>query len=120
MINKSENIDLLDYDQIEINTTFAPDTEFEGELFFSTPLKIQGKFVGKIETKSFLWIDADAHVEGDIIAGSVKLGGTLRGNIDAKQKVELLASAKLYGNIKTAKLKIADGVLFEGNCEMTT
>ena len=120
MINNKEEQDLLDYDQIEISTTFAPDTELEGDLAFNSPLKIQGKFIGKIETKSFLWIDIDAHVEGDIVAGSVKLGGTLRGNIDAKQKVELLASAKLYGNIKTAKLKIADGVLFEGNCEMTT
>jgi cytoskeletal protein CcmA (bactofilin family) len=29
-----------------------------------------------------------------------------------------MPSGKLYGNIRTAKLKIADGVVFEGNCEM--
>jgi len=110
--------EFIDYDQIEIVTTFAPDTEFEGDLSFSTPLKIQGKFKGQIETNSFLWIDSEAIVEGDINAGSVKLGGTLRGNITASQKVELLSSAKLYGNIKTIKLKVADGVLFEGNVDM--
>ena len=110
----------VDYDNIEIITTFAPDTDFEGDLVYSSPLKIQGKFKGKIETKSFLWIDSDALVEADIIARSVKISGTLKGNIDASQKVELLSTAKLFGNIKTSKLKMADGVLFEGNCEMTS
>jgi len=116
--NQQPAIDIIDYDHIEIVTTFAPDTEFEGELQFNTPLKIQGKFKGKIETAGFLWIDDNAVVEADIIAGSVKLGGTVKGNIDAKQKIEILPKAKLYGNIKTTKLKIADGVIFEGSCEM--
>lgn len=115
---KTEDNEFIDYDHIEIITTFAPDTEFDGELEYDKPLRIQGSFKGRIETNSFLWVDTDAYVEGDIKVGSLKLGGTIRGNIDARQKVELLASAKLYGNIKTAKLKIADGVLFEGNCEM--
>ena len=30
----------------------------------------------------------------------------------------MLSTGKVYGNIKTAKLKIADGVVFDGNCEM--
>jgi cytoskeletal protein CcmA (bactofilin family) len=30
----------------------------------------------------------------------------------------MLPSAKVYGNVRTAKLRIADGVIFEGICEM--
>ncbi len=118
MKNEKPDPSYVDIDQIKPVTTFAPDTEFDGELHFTSPLKIDGKFKGKIVTKGFLEIGSEAHIEGEIIAGSVKLGGTLRGNIHAGQKVELLKSAKLYGNIKTTKLKIADGVLFEGHCEM--
>ena len=115
-----DNPKFIDIDNIKIITTLAPDTDFEGELYHSSPLKIQGKFKGKIETDSFLWIDSEALVEGEVIAGSVKLGGTLKGNINASYKVELLTNAELFGNVKTSKLKIADGVVFEGNCEMTT
>ncbi len=109
-----------DLDNINIETTFAPDTDFEGELYFDDPLKIQGKFKGKIETQGFLWVDEQAEVEADISAGSVKIGGLVKGNIVAEQKIELLSTAKLYGNIKTKKIKLSDGVLFEGNCEMTS
>ena len=40
------------------------------------------------------------------------------GNIEASEKVEMLSTGKIYGNVRTAKLKIADGVTFEGKCEM--
>ena len=32
--------------------------------------------------------------------------------------VEMLATSKIYGNVKSAKIRIADGVVFEGKCEM--
>ncbi len=30
----------------------------------------------------------------------------------------MLPTGKIYGNVRTAKLRIADGVVFEGKCEM--
>jgi cytoskeletal protein CcmA (bactofilin family) len=32
--------------------------------------------------------------------------------------LEMLATARVYGNVRTSKLRIADGVVFEGTCEM--
>jgi cytoskeletal protein CcmA (bactofilin family) len=49
---------------------------------------------------------------------SILVGGVVHGDIEAVEKIELLPSAKVYGNIRTAKLRIADGVVFEGKCEM--
>jgi cytoskeletal protein CcmA (bactofilin family) len=40
------------------------------------------------------------------------------GNIEAASRFEIHSTGKLYGNIRTAKLQIADGVVFEGTCEM--
>jgi cytoskeletal protein CcmA (bactofilin family) len=36
----------------------------------------------------------------------------------AKTKLEITSHGKLRGNIKTGSLIIAEGVLFEGNCQM--
>jgi cytoskeletal protein CcmA (bactofilin family) len=46
------------------------------------------------------------------------VGGSVPGNIEATENLEMLASGQVYGNVRTAKLKIADGVIFEGKCEM--
>jgi cytoskeletal protein CcmA (bactofilin family) len=40
------------------------------------------------------------------------------GNVIATNRLEMLQTGKVQGNIKTAKLQIADGVIFDGNCEM--
>ncbi|MFC1657447.1 polymer-forming cytoskeletal protein, partial [Candidatus Moduliflexota bacterium] len=57
-------------------------------------------------------------VRAAIHAGMIIIGGTVHGNITAEKKVELQTSARLYGNISTPSLSIAEGVVFEGSCTM--
>ncbi len=85
---------------------------------FQDSLKIDGTFSGEIVSSGFLYIEQGASITANIRVGSVVVGGTVHGNIEATEKLEMLSSGKVYGNIRTAKLKIADGVVFEGKCEM--
>jgi len=101
-----------------IATTLGRETSFSGIMQFHTTLKIDGRFQGKIISPGFLYIEEGAVVDADIAVGSVVIGGTVRGNVTAKENLELLPSGRLFGDIKTTKLKIADGVVFEGKCEM--
>lgn len=99
-------------------TTLGKETVFNGIMRFKDSLKINGKFEGEIISKGYLFVESGAVVTADIKVGSVVIGGIVKGNIEAVEKVEMLATGKVFGNIKTAKLKIADGVQFEGKCEM--
>jgi cytoskeletal protein CcmA (bactofilin family) len=81
-------------------------------------LKIDGTFEGQIESPGFLYIENGATVKADIKVGSVVVGGVVRGNIEASERLEMLTTGRVFGNIRTAKLNIADGVVFEGKCEM--
>ena len=102
-----------------IATTLGKETSFTGTLRFKDSLRIKGNFEGEIDAMGRLVIDADATVSArKIRATSVIVGGTVRGDVEAADRLELLPSAKVYGNIRTAKLRIADGVIFEGTCEM--
>ena len=101
-----------------ISTTLGRETEFNGVMRFQDSLKIDGAFSGEILSSGFLYIEQGASVTANIRVGSVVVGGTVHGNIEATEKLEMLSSGKVYGNIRTAKLKIADGVVFEGKCEM--
>jgi cytoskeletal protein CcmA (bactofilin family) len=85
---------------------------------FEKSLKIEGRFQGKILSAGALYVEQGAEVDADIEVGSVVIAGTVRGNVVARERVELLATARLYGDVRTSKLKIADGVVFEGKCEM--
>jgi len=89
-----------------------------GTLRFSTSVKLSGKFEGLIDSTGFLYIEDGAEVRADIKASSIVVGGVVYGNLEASEKIVMLPSGKIHGNVRTAKLKIADGVLFEGKCEM--
>ncbi len=101
-----------------ISTLFAKDTEFSGELSFEKSLQINGKFDGEIVSGGYLVVGEGAEVKANIKAKTVILKGTVYGNIEAENRLEIHVNGKLYGNIRTAQLKIADGVVFEGRCEM--
>jgi cytoskeletal protein CcmA (bactofilin family) len=106
------------YDTGMVATVFGKDTQFFGDLVFKKSLQINGSFEGEISSGGFLVIGEGAVVKANISAKAVIVNGTVYGNIEAKEKLEIQPKGKVYGNIRTAKLKIADGVIFEGSCEM--
>ncbi len=106
------------YDVGMIATVFGKDTSFYGDLSFKKSLQINGYFEGEIVDGGYLVIGEGAEVKANISAKTVIVKGTVRGNVEALARLEIHDNGKLYGNIRTAKLKIADGVVFEGKCEM--
>ncbi len=100
-------------------TTLGPETGFNGKLKFSESLRIRGTFEGEIEAKGVLYIDEPAKVTARIVrASSIVVGGQVKGDLEAVDKIEMLPTARVYGNVRTTKLRIADGVVFEGRCDM--
>jgi cytoskeletal protein CcmA (bactofilin family) len=102
-----------------ISTVFNKDTELYGDLTFMKSLQINGYFEGDINSTGFLVIGEGAIVKANIKAKTVLLKGVVHGNIEANERIEIFTNGKLFGNVKTTRLKIHDGVIFEGNCEMT-
>lgn len=100
------------------NTTLGRETVFNGIMKFKDSLKIDGQFEGEIISSGFLYVENGAVVTANVKVGSIVIGGIVKGNIEATEKLEMLSTGKVFGNIKTGKLKIADGVQFEGKCEM--
>lgn len=102
----------------KITTTLGKETNFNGVLRFRESLKVDGRFEGEIISPGYLVIENGAVVKANIKVGSIVIGGIIRGNVEATEKLEMLTTGQVFGNIRTAKLKIADGVVFEGKCEM--
>jgi cytoskeletal protein CcmA (bactofilin family) len=95
-------------------------TSFNGILRFKETLCIQGQFKGTIEAAGALIVDRGAVVEADHIAvESLTVYGTVIGAIHAVDKIDMLSGAEVRGDCVAARLRIADGVFFEGQCSMT-
>ncbi len=100
-------------------TELGEGTVFEGELSFTDTLIISGKFSGTIEATGDLQISkgAECDVNG-ITAKSVVVYGSVEGDIDGQERVELCKGSSVKGNIKTSALRIAENVEFDGSISM--
>jgi len=102
----------------ENSTVLGNETIFNGVMKFKESLKIDGYFEGKIESSGSLFVEEGAEVRAEIKVGTIIISGKVVGNIEASEKLEMLGSGKVFGNIRTPNLKVAEGVEFDGECDM--
>jgi cytoskeletal protein CcmA (bactofilin family) len=89
-----------------------------GQLSFQGAARIDGSVEGEIQCRGKLTIGEGAEVRAKISCQAVVIQGRVEGNVAAQEKVELIAPARLYGNIDTPRLVITEGVVFDGDCSM--
>jgi cytoskeletal protein CcmA (bactofilin family) len=100
------------------STFFGPNISIEGTVSGSEPLVLQGSVKGKIDLTADLRIGAKARVEATVHARNVMIEGKLIGDVSADDRVELVASATVDGNIRAPKIVVAEGARFRGNVDM--
>jgi cytoskeletal protein CcmA (bactofilin family) len=106
-------------EQSEITAFLGKGTEFKGVLSFEGTIRVDGKVDGEVVSKDTLIAGDGAWLQGDISVGTLICSGKVVGNVNAIQKVHVLAPARIEGTIRTPKLIIEEGVLFDGTCEMS-
>jgi cytoskeletal protein CcmA (bactofilin family) len=99
-------------------TVVGRGTELEGTLVSAESIRIDGKAKGKIAARGDVILSSSSHVEGDIQAQNVVMGGTLKGNITARTKTELVPGGRLDGKIWSKVLVVQEGALFFGQSNM--
>jgi cytoskeletal protein CcmA (bactofilin family) len=90
----------------------------EGEVTSDEEVVIAGTVRGKLNVDGGLTIEGGAVVEADVSAASLSVGGHVTGNVTASDRVDLLSGGRLVGDVKAARLTIADGASFKGNVDM--
>ncbi|MBI2521418.1 MAG: polymer-forming cytoskeletal protein [Bdellovibrio sp.] len=91
---------------------------FEGNLSFSGVARIAGIVDGTIYSNDSIIISESAVINADINANVILISGTVRGNVRASSRVEILKSARFEGTITTPSLIVEEGVIFHGTTRM--
>jgi len=102
----------------EISAFLGKETVFEGKMTFEGVFRLDGKFEGEIFESGTLIVGETAVVKGKIAVNTLVVNGLVEGEIQAKGRVEIHSTGKLYGNLSTPIITIAEGGVFEGNCKM--
>jgi cytoskeletal protein CcmA (bactofilin family) len=96
-------------------TVIGSDTRVKGEMTFDHDCRVLGHFEGSITSEGQLHVAEGATCKAEVEAESVVLDGTVEGNVTARQRVKLNASAKVNGDIVAATLEVADGAQVTGH-----
>jgi len=93
------------------------------------------KIVGQIHSKEDLYVDGDLEGTVEALEHKLTIGpngtvhaaikgrevvvlGTIQGNVEATERIEIRKDAKLVGDIKTARIIIEDGAYFKGSIDI--
>lgn len=95
----------------------ASDLTIEGKIVGSGHVRIAGRFKGDVQVEGNVTLDTGAHLEGQVKAQVVVVGGELIGNIDNAKRVELLEGGVISGDVKAGSLTVAAGSRMRGQVE---
>ena len=101
-----------------ISSIIAEHDVLTGELRFSGGLhldgRVRGEVVGQQDTNSTLVVSKSGFVEGNVRVVNLVLGGTIEGDVEAENKVQLLQGARVTGTVRYHALEMAEGAEVNG------
>ncbi len=91
----------------------------KGDLSASEDLTIEGRVEGTITVGGHtLTVGHHGQIEARIVARVATIRGTVHGDVTATEKVEILATGSLDGDVVAPRIAIAEGACFRGKMDI--
>jgi cytoskeletal protein CcmA (bactofilin family) len=103
----------------KIEAVIGPAASFNGHLECDGSVRIDGLCEGSIETAGNVIIGEGAKVMADITAENVSVSGVVKGNITARDRLEILPTGRVWADIAVTSFLIDDGGFFRGEITMS-
>jgi cytoskeletal protein CcmA (bactofilin family) len=101
------------------NASIGKSVVIKGQLYGREDLYVDGEVEGSIEIQEHrLTVGPNGKVNAGVKAKEIVVLGTLHGNVEVSDKIEIRKEAKLVGDIKTARIVIEDGAYFKGSIDI--
>lgn len=99
-------------------TVVGPSVKIQGDLNSEGNIRIEGSVTGKVHTSQSVHVGEAAVISADMQAGNAIIAGQVQGNVKVVGNLILQATARVNGDIACAVLRVEDGALFSGKCNM--
>ncbi len=110
-------------EQVELSnssTQIMKGTTVEGNIETFGNVRVEGKIIGNIKSKSKIALGDSSFVEGNIISQNAEIAGEVKGTVDVTEVLTLKATAVIKGDIVTGKLVVEAGAVWNGTIKMGT
>lgn len=102
----------------QVETVIGKGTKIQGTITADSGVRIDGQLDGDLTSSGDILIGDSGVLNAEIKAHNAVIAGMVKGNVEVSGKLELMPTAKLYGDIKVGMLIIGEGAIFKGACEM--
>ncbi len=97
----------------------GPSVHIKGEISARESISVAGRVEGRIDVAGHsLTIEAGAHIQADVTAGSIVIAGTTHGSLVAEQRIELRGSAVVDGDLTAPRVAVEDGAVLRGKADI--
>ncbi len=100
------------------SNTIGKGTVLEGNIETYGNIRIEGKVIGNVKSKSKVALGNSSNIQGNITAQNADIEGEVKGKIEISELLVLKATAIINGDIVTGKLVVEPGAVFNGSCKM--
>jgi len=98
--------------------TLVGGTNIEGTITAQNDIRIDGTVEGILKCSGKLIIGPDGTVDGEATCKNAVIEGKFEGILSVSEVLDVRENANVTGNIKTGKLLVQTGAVFNGNCDM--
>ena len=93
--------------------------KIKGEITGNEDLRLDSNVEGLVSIGGFrLTLGPTAHVVANIVAREAVISGEVTGDISACDRIEIMKSASIVGDLSTGKIMIEEGAYFKGGVEI--
>ncbi len=100
------------------SNTIGKGTIVNGSIETFGNIRVEGKILGNIKTKSKAAFGNSSQVEGSVMAQNAEVAGFIKGTLEIMELLVLKSTASIDGDIVTNKLLVETGASFSGKCKM--
>ena len=101
----------------KLESLIGSNSVVKGEIDTKGTLRIDGRVEGNVSA-DWVVIGENGSIRGDVVARGIVVGGSIEGNLRAKEIIEIKSKGRISGEIFASKLTIAEGAFFEGRSSM--
>jgi cytoskeletal protein CcmA (bactofilin family) len=101
-------------ESFSINTIIGPGTSVSGDVESGGFTRVDGNVQGNVKAKGRVVIGEKARMKSNISGTSITVGGVVFGNVLASERLIVLATGLVMGDIITRRIQAEEGCLING------
>jgi cytoskeletal protein CcmA (bactofilin family) len=102
----------------KVDTIIGTEASLRGSYNSKHSIRVDGEIYGNVTSEDGIIVGEKGMVRGNLVGKSILIGGKVKGNVTAYQRLELQHTAQVEGDISSPLFVVEEGAFFDGHCQM--